>query len=141
MLAGEFERKVRSLNSRLRIYCSNDDSKPAGMFHVVDGEYTELMGVDKNYLPEFVRYGVSNTIEKRGWRSVIERLIHAGLVSKSKAEKVFNTHFDGRKADVPVLDQDPILKALDWNKEKPFSRLDIHDLAEESRNANRRNPN
>jgi len=67
MLSGEFERKLKKLNKNLRIYCGNDDSRAAGIFIVSpSGEYTEICGADKNYVPQYVHYDDTGRIKKSG---------------------------------------------------------------------------
>lgn len=103
MLSGDFQRKIKKLNPHLRIFCGNDDSRPATLyfskFNVgLNGEeetdYVEVCAVDKNYLPEFPIVDDTNHIVKGGWRRAVNILIHKGLVDKRKADKVFGTRFD-----------------------------------------------
>ena len=92
MLAGEFERKLRKLNPNLRIFCSDNSSRPAGIFTVKRGEYTEICGIDKNYLPEHITYHEDGRIARSGWRRAVKILIKKGYIDRKEAEKVFNTH-------------------------------------------------
>lgn len=94
MLAGDFQRKLRKLNPNIRIFCSNDDSKPAGIYIVIRGEYKEICGIDKNYLPEHIQYDENGRIVKGGWRRAIKTLIKKGFIDKKKAESVFSTHLN-----------------------------------------------
>jgi hypothetical protein len=98
MLSGDFERKLRILNRELRIFCGNDDSKPAGIYHVVRGEYTEICGCDKNWLPEYVQYNEDGSIRRGGWRRVLKILINKDLIDRKEAEKVFQTHLEYKGA-------------------------------------------
>lgn len=92
MLAGDFQRKLRKVGPKLRIFCGNDDRRAAGIFHVIRGEYTEICGVDKNILPEYsIREDNGNFI-MGGWRRPLRILIKKGLIDRSKAERVFSTH-------------------------------------------------
>ena len=94
MLAGDFARKLRKLNPNLRIFCSNDNSKPAGIFTVVRGEYKEICGIDKNYIPEHITYREDGRIIRSGWRRAIKILVKQGYIDRKEAEKVFNTHLN-----------------------------------------------
>lgn len=92
MLSGDFERYLRKLNKNIRIYCLNDDKRPAGVFHVVNGEYTEICGIDKNYIPEHSIMAENGTHIKGGWRRVLKLLINKGLINRQQAEKLFRTN-------------------------------------------------
>lgn len=95
MLSGDFERKLTKLNRNLRIYCGNDSSKPAGIFTVLpNGDYQEICGVDKNYLPEHIVYNDKGFIIRSGWRRPLKILINKGYIDRHKAEKVFETYLE-----------------------------------------------
>jgi hypothetical protein len=94
MLSGEFERKLRQLNKNIRVFCGNDDSKPAGIYHVVRGEYTEICGCDKNWLPEHAQYNLDGSIRKGGWRRALKILINKGFIDRLEAQKVFNARLE-----------------------------------------------
>jgi len=94
MLSGEFERKLRRLNSNLRIFCGDDNSKPAGIYHVVHGEYTEICGCDKNFVPEYPWYNPDGSIYRGGWRRALKILINKDFIDRKEAEKIFNTHLE-----------------------------------------------
>jgi hypothetical protein len=91
MLSGDFARKLRILNRKLRIFCKNDDSKPAGIFQVIRGEYTEICGIDKQYIPERSVLAENQTHIKGGWRRALRILIKKGLIDRPAAEKLFRT--------------------------------------------------
>ena len=107
MLAGDFERKLRKLNRNLRIFCGDDDSRAAGIYQVIRGEYTEICGVDKNELPEHSIREPNGAFIKAGWRRTLKILIKKGLIDRNKAEKLFRARLHyfspkkyGRKVDV-----------------------------------------
>lgn len=91
MLAGDFARNLRKLNPELRIFCGNDDTKPAGLFFVRKGEYRDICGVDKNIVPEFKVGLWDGTIIKQGWRDVLMLLVTKKMINKFKAERLFQT--------------------------------------------------
>lgn len=104
MLAGDFERKLQKLNKDLKIFCGNDDSKPAGIFHVIRGEYTQICGIDKNYLTEYPIYREDGAIIRSGWRRALKILLDKGLISRSKAERIFNTYlgYSQKRKPIPI---------------------------------------
>lgn len=114
MLAGDFQRKIRQLNSELRIFCGNDETKPAGLYMVVNGEYEQIMSVDKNFLPPHVEYDEVGHIIKSGWRRVVKHLIKEKLVDRRKAEQLFQFHMhDRRRNPGPPKYVDPIKREMD----------------------------
>lgn len=95
MLSGEFQRKLRSVNNRLRIWCGDNPTRPAGIYKVNKfGEYEEVCGIDKNYVPELTTQREDGLILKGGWRRAIHILIRARLIERRIAERVFKTRFD-----------------------------------------------
>lgn len=89
------------MNPQLKIWCGNDDSKPAGLFHIKQGEYTEICGVDKGDIPERVIYNLDGTIHKSGWRRTLNILIKRRMIDKKKAERVFNYVYETKKTPRP----------------------------------------
>lgn len=114
MLSGDFARKLRQLNPRIRIYAT-DSNRAAGIFVVSPyGEYVEICAADKNEVPEFVMYSDDGRIQKSGWRRILKILIAKGLVHKHEAEKVFNTHLS--ECQTPkrkVVKQDDFWKKME----------------------------
>jgi hypothetical protein len=94
MLSGEFERKLRSLNKNLRIFCGDDNSKPAGIFTIEKGEYKSICGIDKNYVPEYPEYAENGAIVRSGFRRVVKLLIKQGYIDRKDAESKFRLHFE-----------------------------------------------
>lgn len=91
MLSGDFERKLRRLNRKLRIFCGDNDQRPAGIFHVVRGEFVEICGIDKNQVPERSILAPNGSHIKGGWRRALRILMKQGLIDRAKAEKLFRT--------------------------------------------------
>ena len=117
MLAGDFQRRLRRLNPKLRIWCGDDDSKPAGIFFVSsDGEYNEVCGIDKNYIPEHTIWGEGGFIAKGGWRRALKVLIHRKLVDRFHAERTFGVHLEYGSAPRPG--RDPVARSMEDLKEK-----------------------
>lgn len=96
MLSGEFERKLRRLNSNLRIFCGDNDSLPAGVFTVKAGEYQEICAVDKNYIPEYSIRTQEGRYVKSGYRRVLKILIEQGYIDRREAEKEFSLSLEYR---------------------------------------------
>lgn len=113
MLAGDFQRNLRKCNRNLRIWCGDDDKRAAGIFYVKNSEYTELCGIDKNYVPEYMEWNDNGTIRKGGWRRAIEILIKMKLIDQRIANKVFGTTFDKRKQPEAPTQEDMIQKEID----------------------------
>lgn len=91
MLSGQFARNLRKLNPKLRIFCGNDDSKPASIYYVRNGEEETVCGIDKNYVPEWIVWKEDGSIAKGGWRRALKILVQKKLIDKKKAEKLFRT--------------------------------------------------
>jgi hypothetical protein len=114
MLSGDFERKLHKLNRNLHIFCGDNDARAAGIFVVSPrGEYTEICGIDKSFIPQYVIYSEDGRIFKTGWRRALKILIGKGLINRKTAEKEFCTHLTGRAPTRPQIKQDSLLKKLD----------------------------
>jgi hypothetical protein len=94
MLSGTFERKLRKLNRKLRIFCRDNSGTPAGIFLLTPDGYEDICGIDKNYVPEHSEFNENGTLRKGGWRRVLRLLINRRLVDRFYAEKIFNTHLE-----------------------------------------------
>jgi hypothetical protein len=113
MLSGAFERKLKNLNKRIKVYCGDNDRFPAGIFIVSSsGEYMEICAADKNYVPEYVMYDKTGRIMKSGWRRTLKILINKGLIKKEDAQREFCSHLDGRAPSRPQIKQDSSLQKL-----------------------------
>ena len=95
MLSGEFERKLYKLNPKLRVFCSDNIYTPAGIFLLTsNGEYEDICGIDKNYVPEHSEFNPNGTHRKGGWRRALRLLINRRLIDRWQAQRVFNTHLE-----------------------------------------------
>jgi len=140
MLASDFQAKLRKLNKNLRIFCGDNDSRLAGLYHVVGGEYKDIIGVDKNYLPEWPVMDEQGRILKGGWRRVVRLLIEQGLIDRRRAEAVFGTQIIGtRRPPIVGPYKDPIQAAIEESQTRGFMKTgkpamakdDLMDLASE----------
>lgn len=115
MEPGEFQRKLRKCSHKLRIFCGDNDARPAGIYKVNHvGEYEEVCGIDKNSVPELTTQRQDGLILKGGWRRAMNILIKANLVEKRIAERVFNTRFDFRPRRVIIeYESDKIKHAIE----------------------------
>lgn len=115
MLSGEFQRKLRSCTTKLRIFCGDNPNRPAGIFKVNNvGEYEEVCGIDKGFVPELTTQREDGLILKSGWRRVMNILIKAKLVDQRTAQRVFNTRFDFRPRKVIIqYETDKIKRAIE----------------------------
>jgi hypothetical protein len=111
MLAGDFQHKLRKLNPKLRIFCGDNDARPAGIFRVVRGEYTEICGIDKNDIPEHSIFAPHGAHIKGGWRRALKILINMGLIDRTKAEKIFRTRLHYKSPKRYKLKRDNSLPA------------------------------
>lgn len=95
MLAHNFQRKLRQLNKSLRIYCGNNETRPATIeWKRPYQEWEAVCAIDKNEVPEMPEVvGETGEIFKGGWRRAMDILIWKKLVSKNKAEILFSTQF------------------------------------------------
>ncbi len=89
MLSGDFGRKLRKLNKHLRIYYSNNETKPAGLYYLEQGEYIPVCGIDKNDIPRHAIANEQNKIIKSGWQRTLRVLIDKGLATRRAVEKIF----------------------------------------------------
>lgn len=123
MLAGVFERKLRSLNRGLRVFCGDDARRPAGLsFFNHFGEETEICGVDKNWVPEHTEFQEDGRIRKGGWRRVLKSLIGVKLVDRRHAERVFGVHLEYGNLTVHKMAADPIAKALQEARQRGYEK-------------------
>lgn len=146
MFASDFQHKLRKLNKKLRIYCGDDDSKPAGIYYVESGEYEPVCGIDKHWLPEWPMRDEKGHILKGGWRRPLKILIGMKLVDRRQAERVFGTQIIGTRepsTDKPYVNriQKEILDATTRGmvrEGKPVMKKDeIMDLARELNNVSK----
>lgn len=114
VLSGDFERKLRRLNKKLHIFCGENENRPAGVWlYKSNGEYEEICGVDKNYVPEHVEYNENGTIRKGGWRRVLRLLVQRRVIDRKHAERVFGAHLPYG----PAKRKPPTVNAAEqWNK-------------------------
>ncbi|MGD9724883.1 MAG: hypothetical protein AB7V39_00545 [Nitrospiraceae bacterium] len=130
MFAGDFARKLRKLNPELRIWCGDDATKPAGLYYVRRGEYRDICGVDKNYVPEYKVVRWNGSVVKQGWRDVLMVLIARKLVDRRKAERLFSTSFDRWSPINAIVDssQDPIVQARNAMFDASMNHNEVIDV-------------
>ncbi len=93
LLAGDFLRKLQKCNPRFQVFC-HDSNRAAGLYRddaVKDGQVDNIMGIDKNFVPEHLYYDEGQHIVKRGWRKTLDILIKKKHIRRGVAEKVFGT--------------------------------------------------
>ena len=127
MEASIFQSNLHQLNPKLRIYCGDDNSKPASLYYVVNNEEITLCGVDKNELPKYAIWDNKGHIVKSGWYRVLKLLINRKLINKSKAQNLFNDPLYGLNS-MPNIEQDEIWKKIQQAEHKGKWHKD--DLAE-----------
>lgn len=115
MLSGDFERKLKKLNNRIRVFCGNEDIRAAGIYVVTkEGDYLEICATDKNWVPEYPIFRADGGYIKTGWRRTLNVLISRKLFTKEQAQKVFSYRIEGNRKPVrPVVQQRSLAKKLD----------------------------
>ena len=141
MLSGDFIRKLKKLNRNLRIWCGNDDSKPAGLYYVDNNEYIPVCSIDKNEIPRYTIANEHNKIIKSGWQRTIRILIHHGLTTRKEAEKVFGPldsckvviHKESDEVDriKELENKKRYYGEIDHNGQPIFNRNDVFDMQAE----------
>lgn len=89
MMASDFQKKIRRLNSKLKINSFGDDSRPAALWMYKDGEAMDICGVDKNWIMEFPTYDRYGKMIKGGWNRILVMLIGMKLIDRHASYKVF----------------------------------------------------
>lgn len=103
MMSGEFERNLRKLNHNLRIFCGDDDNKPAGIHILTHDGWEQLMGCDKSWVSERAEFDIYGHMLRSGWRRVLQWLIKNDYVDRRHAERVFHAHLPyAKKIAVPT---------------------------------------
>jgi hypothetical protein len=123
MMASDFQQKLRKLNRKLHIYCGDDVTKPAGIYFVENGEYMDVCGIDKNWVPEYQERYADGRIKKGGWRRALRILIKRRLVDRFHAERVFSTHLEYSPNDKVKHFEDPIQKRRREAKQRSVEKL------------------
>lgn len=120
MLSGEFERKLRKVNGQLRIFCGDDNTKPAGIFRYkrsymddMAAAYDHICGVDKNEVPEYCFVAEDGRILKSGWRRVLRILISQRLIRRRDAERVFGVSLEGPGKTIVIPRKGPKRTLID----------------------------
>jgi len=124
MLSGELERKLRRISrGKVRIYCGDNENHPAGVYFVEKGEFIEICGIDKNWIPEHRQTYLDGRIKKGGWRRVLKILIQRKLVDRRYAEKVFGTHLAFAPFDAVKMQADPIAQRLKQAEQRSMEKI------------------
>jgi len=107
-----FYSKIRKLNNHLQFIAPSDESKPVALYYINGNKFEHICGVDRhNLVPEFPIYDKQGHMIKGGWRRVLMILLQKKLISKTKAEILFNTVLDGRKKAF-IIEESSINRAL-----------------------------
>lgn len=120
MLASDFQKKIKRLNPRLRIYCGDNPDRPAGLYIVRNGEYEELCGVDKNYINEWPTYDKYGKMIRGGWHRVLQLLIGKKLISREYSYKLFGNW---------SLHREPVFTAEQRDVDRAISQLQKSPVA------------
>jgi hypothetical protein len=114
MLSGDFAKKIKKLNPRLRICCFDNSQYAAGLHYIDPYEgYISICGVDKGYVPERTEVDEVGHIIKSGWRRVVNILLARGLTTREKVKKQFGAgFFECHIPPVSFCNDDPIQKKI-----------------------------
>ena len=102
MILGTLERKLKTLNSRIRVYSTA--SIPISGVYIASPNLCELEhigGVDRDNPQEHVSYNTDGSIRRGGWRRILKVLVERGLVDRYKAERLFQTHLEYKRSHKP----------------------------------------
>jgi hypothetical protein len=111
MLASTFQKNLKKLNKNLKIWCGDDRTKPAGIYHTVDGEYEEICGIEKNFVPEYSEYSAQGKMLKGGWRRVLKILLAKKLIDRRESYKYFG-HWHEHREPTNTIEQSQVDKAI-----------------------------
>lgn len=111
MLASTFQKNLKKLSPKLRIYCGDDKTKPAGIYHIVRGEYEEICGIEKNFVPEYSEYNLYGKMVKGGWRRALKILLQMKLIDRRRSYKYFG-HWDEHTEPSLTIEKQEVDKAI-----------------------------
>lgn len=94
---GLFVHALKRLNPALRI-CSFDGSKKLAGLYLINkrGEWEDICGVDKQFVPAYASFDDGGHIVKSGWRRVFHILMGNGYTTPAKVRTVCRGFFDYR---------------------------------------------
>lgn len=85
----KFLRQLKVLNPKLRVCAFENSNKLAGLYYIDStGEWFDICGVDKDFVPEYTEYDAQGHIIKSGWRRVYLMLVQLKLTTPSQINKV-----------------------------------------------------
>lgn len=129
MQTGEFYRRIRVLNPKLRICNFEGSGKLAGLYYVDREGYQDICGVDKGYVPEYTEWDSAGHIIKSGWRRVYLILLQLKLTTPDRVRKVcpgFYFHWEQFRVDADRqtrIGGDPIAaKITEFSQNAPVRR-------------------
>lgn len=141
MTTGDFARRLRVLNPKLRVCAFENSNKLAGLYFIdKTGEWFDICGVDKGYVPEYTEWDSAGHIVKSGWRRVYFMLVQLKLTTPEKVRQVcpgFYLHWSQTAVDEDRRIQiagDPIAKKLAaYGMKETLSSDDILEVATDIR--------
>lgn len=112
MLASTFQRNLKKLNPKLKIYCGSMDHRPAGLWFMDKQEVHEICGVDKNYIMEWPSYDKYGKMVKGGWHRVLKMLVGLKLIDRRKSYGLFG-HWDEHREPYHKFNKKPVDAAIE----------------------------
>ncbi len=117
---------LKALNPRLKVCSFESSPNLAGIYTIErNGEWTDICGIDKKYVPCYAKFDDGGHMIQSGWRRVCWVMLGAGYTTKAKIQKACPGFFDSRacRADrfVGGIQGDPIQnKIMKYTTENNF---------------------
>lgn len=129
MSTGSFYRCLRSLNSKLRV-CSLEGSNHAAGLYFVDPKegWTNVCGVDKEWVPVTTTVDGVGHILKSGWVRVVRILLARGLTTRAKVQKVWPNFFLSRIPATEFSNADPIFQKIQQYETDEMNKRGVSGL-------------
>jgi hypothetical protein len=114
MMSGDFQLLLKRLNPKLKIWSNPNNDNLASIYYVKNSiEFCPVIGIDKNFIPEYSIYDKQGYIIKGGWSRVINHLYRLKLTTREKIKKELPSFFERRIINtVPQIEEDEAKKKL-----------------------------
>jgi hypothetical protein len=126
MMSGDFQKRLKILNPKLKIFSDGNNGKLAGIYYIgwepnlQEYGMWDICGIDKNFIPEYPEYDSKGHLIKSGWYRVCLMLETNGFTTKEKIKKAFGAgfydsrrvkHFNEIVSNIRVVDEvDSLIK-------------------------------
>jgi hypothetical protein len=100
MMASDFLKRLRILNPKMKVMSYGSNGRLASIYYINREGPQDLIGVDKNWVPEYPAYDNQGHLTQGGWRRVCVVLLAQKLTTKELIRKAFGaSFFDKRRTD------------------------------------------